>query len=560
MPPPIMQNLITTMALAIQCLIFIYLYTSYRARFFRYCIYAWGLMTTLKVLTLTSQFWPMVEGLEVWSRTIGILSYGLLLAAGLAFRWQYRLRWWHAVLAIAMALSMALLAGAAVPAMVLWGIHGLSAGGLVVGGLAFWPRAATAAPPRGARLLAVSLILWGLHHLIVGSIHTRPESGVSVGGNATFYLLYFLAVFALIILVLDEARRQAATLQEFNERLVDGLGEGLQLVDGAFRIHHANRWMAQQSGETPRAHCYDAMTHDGQPCPGCPLPGRHQIHTPVRLDVAGAGGRRWRLTCAPVRQPDGQIWLLELVADVTEQERLRARLSEAERLAAVGELAAGLAHEIRNPLAAIVNATTLLEQAETLTTEERTTTLAAMKQEARRLNAVLSDFLAFARPREPRRLPGDIGTVIGHVATLLRDDPVRTAGVQVEVHLDPAVPTFAFDADQLTQVLWNLTLNGVEAMQGQGRLSLDVQRHDDEVWIAVADTGSGIPVTEQGQIFQPFYSRRRGGTGLGLAIARTIVAAHGGRIELESAPEQGSRFTIHLPLAEENGHGSHSHC
>src|SRR5262249_27220611 len=157
---------------------------------------------------------------------------------------------------------------------------------------------------------------------------------------------------------------ETATLKEFNERLVDGLGEGLQLVDGDFRIRHANRWMQQQFGEIAGRRCYEVITADGLRCPNCPLEQRHEMTDVRRLEVTGAAGRRFSLSCAPVRQPDGELFLLELVSDITERERLRARLAEAERLAATGELAAGVAHEIRNPLAAIVNATTLLGEEE----------------------------------------------------------------------------------------------------------------------------------------------------------------------------------------------------
>ena len=218
--------------------------------------------------------------------------------------------------------------------------------------------------------------------------------------------------------------------------------------------------------------------------------------------------------------------------------------------AAVGELAAGVAHEIRNPLAAILNAATLLEEEETLTAEERTSILAAVKTEARRLNTTLSDFLLFARPREPSRQNGDIGKVVEHVSALLHEERSRRGGLQVDLRIEPTIPTFAFDADQLTQVLWNIARNGLEAMQGHGRLSLNVGRRNGEVLITISDTGPGIPPEERRHIFQPFVSKKPGGTGLGLAIAQRIVTAHGGRIDLESAPDHGSRFIISLPLVE----------
>jgi signal transduction histidine kinase len=101
------------------------------------------------------------------------------------------------------------------------------------------------------------------------------------------------------------------------------------------------------------------------------------------------------------------------------------------------------------------------------------------------------------------------------------------------------------------QVLWNIGRNGVEAMQGRGRLSFKVERHNAEVLISVADTGPGISPHDQRRIFQPFVSKKMGGTGLGLAIAQRIVSAHGGHIDVDSAPDHGSRFTVHLPLVEE---------
>ncbi|HMH76171.1 MAG TPA: ATP-binding protein, partial [Candidatus Udaeobacter sp.] len=125
----------------------------------------------------------------------------------------------------------------------------------------------------------------------------------------------------------------------------------------------------------------------------------------------------------------------------------------------------------------------------------------------------------------------------------------RAERVQLSVGIDPAVPAFPFDADQITQVLWNIALNGVEAMEGPGRLDITVARRGGAVAIAVTDTGGGIPVEERRRVFEPFYSRKRSGTGLGLTIARRIVATHRGRIDVESTPGQGSRFTVVLPLS-----------
>jgi len=232
----------------------------------------------------------------------------------------------------------------------------------------------------------------------------------------------------------------------------------------------------------------------------------------------------------------------------SESERLHARLREAERLGTAGELAAGMAHEIRNPLAAIVNATALLTDEAGLTPDERSATLTALRTEARRLNRILSDFLHFARPQEARRAPGDIREVVEHVSALIRDDRSRAPRVDVRVAVDPAVPRFAFDRDQVIQVLWNVALNGVEAMNGRGRLSLEVARQNGDVALAISDTGSGISPENLPRVFEPFYSGKPNGSGLGLTIAERIVGAHGGRIEIDSRPGRGTRVTLLFPL------------
>jgi signal transduction histidine kinase len=551
MPVAITLKFVTTVALYIQLLILIYLYSSHRVCFFRYLVWAWSLFVVSKASYVIQHFFPEADGVIPLLNAVGSAGDLLILAAGLAYRKDFHIRWYHAVLGAAYAIMSSLpSASAEIGIEMAWPRRVVGGGALIAAGLAFWPWRSMTTSHRGCRFLASSLTLWGLSRMATAFVDVPSDSATFVVLNTALPLFYFLSVFAIIILVLDRARGEVASLKEFNERLVDGLGEGLELVDGDFTVRHANRWMAQQFGPVVGRRCYEVLTADGRKCPGCPLARRAEMDAPAHLEVVAPGDRRFLLTCSPVRQPDGQIFLLELVADVTEQERLRARLTAAERLAAVGEVAAGLAHEIRNPLAAILNAVTLLEQEETLTADERASILEAVKTEARRLNTTLSDFLLFARPRELKRQKGDIRQVVEHVAALLQDERIRQGGVQVVVRVESTIPPFGFDPDQLTQVLWNIARNGVEAMEGHGRLALDVGRKNGEVMITVADTGRGILPEERWRIFQPFFSKKPGGTGLGLAIAQRIVTAHGGRIDVDSTPEQGTRFTICLPLVE----------
>jgi signal transduction histidine kinase len=209
-----------------------------------------------------------------------------------------------------------------------------------------------------------------------------------------------------------------------------------------------------------------------------------------------------------------------------------------------------MAHEIRNPLAAILNATALLADGGGLSAGERASTLEAMRTEARRLNRILSDFLRFARPQPARMTPGDIRPVLEHVRGLIHDDRRRAGRVDVKVSVDPALPRFPFDRDQVIQVVWNVALNGVEAMNGRGRLAMEATRQNGSVALVVTDSGPGIAPERRARVFEPFYSGKPNGTGLGLTIAERIVAAHGGRIEIDSEPGRGTRVTLLFPLEE----------
>src|SRR5262245_34418116 len=444
--------------LTIQFLIFAYLYSSHRVRFFQYLLTAWGLMSAAKGLHLARSL-VLARSLapgsaEILGSLISAVFFGatlLILAAGLAFRFDYRIGRRDLLIGVAGMLIAATFGDMSDASITARSFAGLATGGaLLVASVQFWPRGAEPPRYRGTRFLAASLALWGMHRMASPFFNPVPGTSGYLTMHLAFMFVYFLTTFAIIIMVLDRARSETAALKEFNERLVDGLGEGLQLVDGNFRIRHANRWMHEQFGELLDRRCYEVVGVDGQPCQHCPLERRREMTDAERLEVAGAGGRRFSLSCSPVRQPDGQVFLLELVTDVTERERLQARLTEAERLAAAGELAAGVAHEIRNPLAAIVNATTLLGAEETLTGDERSHTLGVVKKEARRLNRILSDFLVFARPREPKRLRGDIREVIDHVVALIREDPGRARGVEIDVRVEPDVPAVSFDPDQIT--------------------------------------------------------------------------------------------------------------
>jgi len=438
MPAPLILTFVSTVAFAVQLLIFAYLYSSHRVRFFQYLLLAWGAYTISKGLRLVDVLVLGVDHPSFITDLTTVAAVGFTLAAAFAHRWSYRLTARDILIGTGIAIGLTLAGD--VSAEDTQRAVGITLGVIqMAAGLLFWPLQPRMTRFRGERLLAGFLTLWGVHRIATQFVTTVPGSASYLAVHAVFILLYFLSTFAVIIMVLERAR--------------------------------------------------------------------------------------------------------------TDSERLHARLREAERLATAGELAAGMAHEIRNPLAAIINATALLTDETGLTADERAATLTALRTEARRLNRILSDFLQFARPQEARRAPGDIREVVQHVSSLIREDRSRAPRVDVRVAVDPAVPRFAFDRDQLTQVLWNVALNAVESMNGRGRLSLEVNRRNDDVALSVSDTGAGIAEENLPRVFEPFYTGKPHGSGLGLTIAERIMGAHGGRIEIDSELGRGTRVTLLFPLA-----------
>jgi signal transduction histidine kinase len=263
------------------------------------------------------------------------------------------------------------------------------------------------------------------------------------------------------------------------------------------------------------------------------------------------------------------IEVAERCALVIENSKLYQQMKERDRLAALGEMAAGLAHEIRNPLAAIKGAIQLLvpdarrlaaaPEADPGQTREF---LGIILEEVNRLNGVVTQFLDYSRPSKPTLLPGDVNDILQRTLRLLSGEV--PAQVELAVDLAADLPRVSCDAEQLRQVFLNLALNALEAMPGGGRLAVstrlarddvslwrDSPRRADVVEVRFRDTGPGIPEEEREHVFVPFYTTKQKGTGLGLAICQRIVKSHGGTIGVRPAPGGGAEFVIGLPAVEE---------
>jgi signal transduction histidine kinase len=224
----------------------------------------------------------------------------------------------------------------------------------------------------------------------------------------------------------------------------------------------------------------------------------------------------------------------------------RARLVQSEKLAALGQLSATIAHEVRNPLAVIRSSAQSL--AETLTADDAESRRACsfITEEIDRLTSVTGSLLAFARPL--RLAPRAVAvTALFDGALLLAADELRAKGVRLARHETPALPPVQADEDLIRQVLLGLLHNAAEAVPAGGDVELDARAADGAVEIAIADSGPGVPGALRARIFEPFFTTRSQGTGLGLAVARHIVEAHGGRLEVGDRPGGGARFIVRLP-------------
>lgn len=224
----------------------------------------------------------------------------------------------------------------------------------------------------------------------------------------------------------------------------------------------------------------------------------------------------------------------------------RDELVRKTRLAAIGEMAAMVAHEIRNPLGALNNCVQPLRNNPYITGEDAEL-IEIIQSESQRLNHVVTDFLAFGRPRPPRFDEVNLNEVIEHTFVGLRDGQ-RPSSIRFLRRYDSSLPIIRADRDQLQQVFWNLYLNAVQAMGEKGEFSVETRRRGAHVEILVRDTGPGIPPAALQTIFEPFQSTKPHGTGLGLAIVRRIIEDHDGQITVNPSQEVGACFIITLPL------------
>ena len=342
------------------------------------------------------------------------------------------------------------------------------------------------------------------------------------------------------------------------ENTFDALAEGIAIVDAGAVVHRANTAMAALMREPlPSAigrQLGNALFGDPRALVDLLQAVREGSRPAPAVRRSPTLGRWLRIGMAPLASPGAEAAAVVVVEDITEQKALESQLMQSEKLAAVGTLVSGVAHELNNPLTSIAGLSEfLLEQG---TGDEVTQGhLRVINDQAERASRIVRNLLSFAHKSPAERGPVDVGDIIQRTVMLMGYD-LRHGGIAVETAIAPDLPPVLANRDQIQQVLLNLMANAMYALHAvpegaERKLTLGVDVSGDSVRMRVADTGRGITPEEAAQIFDPFFTTKPPGegTGLGLFLSYGIAEAHGGTITVESTPGHGAAFTLVLPRA-----------
>jgi two-component system sensor histidine kinase PilS (NtrC family) len=380
-----------------------------------------------------------------------------------------------------------------------------------------------------------------------------PRLLLTLAANlSAFFLTAALAGYLADALVgarrqLKRAESELTALSALHESIVHSISSGILTIDGAQQITFINpageeisgRTFAQLRGKTLREDFpafADALSR-GQL-------GRGETvfaHADLSERVLG-------YSLAPLVDPGmpAQPGFVVVFQDLSNLRRMEESVRRSDRLAAVGQLAAGLAHEIRNPLASMTGSIELLAGAPQLDANDRRL-MKIVLRESERLELLVRDFLTFAKPKPVELARLSLSQLVSELLEVFQPTALA-AGLAVLREIDQ--PVFVRgDESLLRQLVWNLLRNAADATPSGGSVRVQVRADKAEAQLVVQDSGAGISASDRARIFEPFFTTKEGGSGLGLAIVQRTIEAHGGRVELESSPGRGSTFIVIFPLS-----------
>jgi len=381
----------------------------------------------------------------------------------------------------------------------------------------------------------------------------RREEMTRVLGTALILLLVGVSgiVSLLVVQRYRSARASLSHVQAFSDHLVENIPAGLVALDRGGRVAAYNPAAEAILGRPPAA-VLGLPYREALPGPIGDLFGELETRKAPfsrEMEFQGPDGRSRVLHIDASLFPAGEgEGLCVLMGDMTDIRALQEEAARNRRLAAMGDLAAGVAHEIRNPLSSIKGFATYFRERYGDDPEDGRIA-AIMIEEVERLNRVITQLLDLARPLRPSLTVTDLGEVVDQALSLVAQ---RAAGRGVHIVREGEAPCPALiDGEMITQVLLNLFLNALTAMENGGTLTVSWRREGGEVEVTVKDTGTGIAPADRERIFDPYFTTRPGGTGLGLAVASRIMEAHGGFIRVDSEVGRGSVFTLVLPAGDD---------
>ena len=348
----------------------------------------------------------------------------------------------------------------------------------------------------------------------------------------------------------------------------DLIQEDVMVIDLNYRILDINDKLLNKLGlkreEAIGRFCYEVSHRSDSPCSGkdhpCPLTKaielkQHSQTTHVHLDK---DNRKLycSISCYPLLENGNIAGVVEISRDITQDINLQKKLMKQDKLASIGRLSAGVAHEINNPLTTILT-TSMLIQEEFNPDDQIYKELQTITDEALRCRKIVTSLLDFARQAKPVKKLNDINRIAQDSVRLTKKQ-AAFSDIHIEQNLSTGIPNIRVDKDQIQQALINIILNAIDATDPGGRVTVST-RHlssDEVVEITICDTGKGISDEEIYKIYDPFFTTKESGTGLGLAITHGIISQHGGVIKAKSKPNQGTTFTIRIPINKGNKHDS----